>query len=130
MRIVVTAGGTGGHELPTIAVIQTLQSFFSPKKMSRGAESSGRSGSEEPSGSRRRTPLELGIIAIGPATFGLPYYHAYGVPVRNIITGKYHRHAPWTIPLHAVKGVFGLVQSLFLLWWHMPDVIFSKGGYG
>ncbi|MBI4128556.1 MAG: UDP-N-acetylglucosamine--N-acetylmuramyl-(pentapeptide) pyrophosphoryl-undecaprenol N-acetylglucosamine transferase, partial [Parcubacteria group bacterium] len=80
--------------------------------------------------SRRRTPLELGIIAIGPATFGLPYYHAHGVPVRNIITGKYHRHAPWTIPFHAVKGMLGLVQSLFLLWWHMPDVIFSKGGYG
>src|SRR5680860_46884 len=108
MRIVITGGGSGGHTFPLIAVYREL------KKMA---------------GTQR---VSLEVIYIGPDDFTLPYLlKEEGINVKTILAGKLRGSSNF---IKSILGFFkmigGIFQSLFYVYALMPDVIFSKGGYG
>ncbi len=106
IRVVISAGGTGGHIYPAVAVLQALR------------EASAQEG------------VALEVRYIGGNDMGVEVFRKEGVEARGVTSAKFHRHASWTLPLHAVGALAGVVRSLWELWRYMPDVVFSKGGYG
>jgi UDP-N-acetylglucosamine--N-acetylmuramyl-(pentapeptide) pyrophosphoryl-undecaprenol N-acetylglucosamine transferase len=53
-----------------------------------------------------------------------------GMKENYILAGKLYRYFNPLIVLEIVKTFIGTIQSLFYLFAWIPDVIFSKGGYG
>jgi UDP-N-acetylglucosamine--N-acetylmuramyl-(pentapeptide) pyrophosphoryl-undecaprenol N-acetylglucosamine transferase len=102
MRIVLTGGGTGGHIFPLIAVAREL---------------------------RKRVPA-VELFFIGPEGFGTDRLSAEGVTIRPIIAGKIPRYLTPRIFIELLKIPIGFLQAFWELYWHMPDVVFGKGGYG
>lgn len=47
-----------------------------------------------------------------------------------ILAGKLHRYFGLALPIEIIKTIIGIIQSFFYLFFWVPDVIFSKGGYG
>jgi len=108
IRIVITGGGSGGHTFPLIAVYRELKKMAKTQKVS------------------------LEVIYIGPDDFTLPYIlKEEGIKVRTITVGKVKGSFNF---IKSILGFFkiigGVFQSLFYVYALMPDVIFSKGGYG
>ena len=108
IRIVITGGGSGGHTFPLIAVYRELKKMAETQKVS------------------------LEVIYIGPDDFTLPYIlKEEGIKVKTIIAGKLRGSSNF---IKSILGFFkmigGIFQSLFYVYGLMPDVIFSKGGYG
>lgn len=118
MRVVLTGGGTGGHLTPLIAVARALQ---------RAAETgaSGDGGSAEP---------ELELLYLGVVTdIDRSALETAGIPYRHVPSGKIRRYmsgAPLTIVDLLFRLPFGVLRALRVLFFLMPDVVFSKGGYG
>lgn len=108
MRILLTGGGTGGHVFPLVAVAREL----------------------------KRTAKEKGILTleffyVGPDDFGREIFEKEGIDVRPIFAAKLRRYASAkTVVDIFIKAPVGFMQALWLVWNIMPDVIFSKGGYG
>ncbi|HUS49164.1 MAG TPA: UDP-N-acetylglucosamine--N-acetylmuramyl-(pentapeptide) pyrophosphoryl-undecaprenol N-acetylglucosamine transferase [Candidatus Paceibacterota bacterium] len=108
IRIVITGGGSGGHTFPLIAVYRELKKMAEIQKVS------------------------LEVIYIGPDDFTLPYIlKEEGIKVKTITVGKLRGSSNF---IKSILGFFkiigGIFQSLFQIYALMPDVIFSKGGYG
>jgi len=108
IRIVITGGGSGGHTFPLIAVYRELKKMAETQKVS------------------------LEVIYIGPDDFTLPYIlKEEGIKVKTIIAGTLRDSSNF---IKSILGFFkiigGIFQSLFYVYALMPDVIFSKGGYG
>ena len=101
MRIVLTGGGSGGHLFPLIAVVRKLNE-------KQGIE----------------------FLYIGPDTTSRRIFEREGVEVRYILTGKMRRYLSPLSILDILKFPLGLVQAYWHMLWFMPDVVFSKGGYG
>jgi UDP-N-acetylglucosamine--N-acetylmuramyl-(pentapeptide) pyrophosphoryl-undecaprenol N-acetylglucosamine transferase len=53
-----------------------------------------------------------------------------GIKNKFISAGKFRRYFSLTTPIDLLKIFVGIIQSLWHLFLIMPDVIFSKGGYG
>lgn len=108
LRIVLTGGGSGGHTFPLIAVYRELKKVAETQRVS------------------------LDVIYIGPDDFTLPYIlKEQGIKVKTITTGKFMGS------FNLIKSIFdffktigGIFQSFYYVYISMPDVIFSKGGYG
>lgn len=100
-RILLVGGGTGGHVYPLIAVAKALQ-----------AQAPG---------------IDLRLMGDGPIfkraakENGLRYF--------SITAPKLRRYASAGNILDVFKVPVALVQSLWHLFWFMPDVVFAKGGY-
>lgn len=107
-RILLTGGGTGGHIFPLVAVTQSLRQSGFP---------------EEPE-----------IRFIGTTGPGINVLKNEGVSVRTITTGKIRRSFGfWDLVanlMDALKTFIGFIQVFWHIWVFMPDVIFSKGGFG
>ncbi len=102
MRIVFTGGGTGGHIYPIIAVARQLK--------------------------QKQIPLEM--IFLGPAGPYRQELEKEGIIVKSVLAGKLRRYfSIWTV-LDILKFPLGLIQSFWYLFILMPDIVFSKGGYG
>ncbi|MFA5042234.1 MAG: UDP-N-acetylglucosamine--N-acetylmuramyl-(pentapeptide) pyrophosphoryl-undecaprenol N-acetylglucosamine transferase [Candidatus Paceibacterota bacterium] len=106
VRIVLTGGGSGGHTFPLIAVSREIKKISEAKNI----------------------PIE--IIYIGPDDFVVPYVLKEGIMVKKILTGKFRRSFSLENFFDFFRVIAGIIQTFFYLFTIMPDLIFSKGGYG
>jgi len=102
MKIVLTGGGTGGHITPLISVANKI---------------------------REKYP-DAEFVFMGPkGKLEKEFMDKVGIPTENISTGKMRRYFSFRNFLDFFRVIFGLFHSLWYLLKHMPDAIFSKGGY-
>jgi UDP-N-acetylglucosamine--N-acetylmuramyl-(pentapeptide) pyrophosphoryl-undecaprenol N-acetylglucosamine transferase len=103
MRIVLTGGGTGGHLTPLVAIADKL---------------------------KEKLGSEANILYIGSgAEMERQIMAEEGIAARFVVAGKMRRYFSWQNFVDIFKVPIGFVQSLWILLFFMPDVIFSKGGY-
>ncbi|MBU3901234.1 undecaprenyldiphospho-muramoylpentapeptide beta-N-acetylglucosaminyltransferase [Patescibacteria group bacterium] len=114
MRIALTGGGTGGHLFPILAVVQEIKNLINANIF------------QIPAGAG--TSVEF--MFIGPKTVGEEMLSIEGIAHKIIMAGKLRRYASLQNIFDIGKIPGGLVQALWHLFWFMPNVIFSKGGYG
>lgn len=104
-RILLTGGGSGGHVFPLIAVATALKEK---------AQQNGQ---------------DLELLMIGEGQFMEKAAIENGIPFKRILVGKLRRYfSPLTI-LDIFKMPVGFFQSLWYVFWFMPDIVFAKGGY-
>jgi UDP-N-acetylglucosamine--N-acetylmuramyl-(pentapeptide) pyrophosphoryl-undecaprenol N-acetylglucosamine transferase len=102
LRLVIAGGGTGGHVLPALAVVEELRG--------------------------RGTPLELLWIGSRGDVEG-PAADRAGIPFRAIQTGKLRRYLAAETILDVGRLPIGTMQAWRILRKFRPDVIFSTGGF-
>ncbi len=103
MRIVLTGGGTGGHLFPLLAVTKKIKEKLGP---------------------------EAQLLYIGSgAPMERQVMQTEGIPAKYVASGKMRRYFSFQNFVDIFKVPIGFVQSLWILLWYMPDVVFSKGGY-
>lgn len=105
MKIVLTGGGTGGHTFPLISVSKRLIE----KTQSQN--------------------IPLSIIFMGPMEDMSSYLNIRTKTI-YIVSGKWRRYFSIKNFLDIFKIVVGFIQAYIHLFIIMPDIIFSKGGYG
>jgi UDP-N-acetylglucosamine--N-acetylmuramyl-(pentapeptide) pyrophosphoryl-undecaprenol N-acetylglucosamine transferase len=103
MRIILTAGGSGGHLFPLIAVARKLKEKL---------------GSE----------TELLYVGSG-LKIEKKAMVGENIPMKNIFAGKMRRYFSIHNFFDFFKIPIGFFQSLFILLKFMPDAVFAKGGY-
>ena len=114
MRIALTGGGTGGHLFPILAVVQEIKKLIDSNVF------------QIPPG--EGTGVEF--IFLGPETIGEEALAKEGITHKKIMAGKLRRYASLQNIFDIFKIPCGLAQSLWHLFFFMPNVVFSKGGYG
>ncbi|MEK7579742.1 MAG: UDP-N-acetylglucosamine--N-acetylmuramyl-(pentapeptide) pyrophosphoryl-undecaprenol N-acetylglucosamine transferase [Patescibacteria group bacterium] len=105
-RIILAGGGTGGHIFPLVAVARELK-----KK----ADEKG---------------LNLKLLAVAEDNIwrnefekeGINFKRIFALKLRKVEGGRINFLAFFVLP-------FTLIQSLWLLFLFMPDLVFSKGGF-
>lgn len=102
IRIVIAGGGTGGHVLPALSVVEEL----------------------------RRRGISMDLLWIGSRN-GVEgdEARAHGIPFRSVSTGKFRRYPDLKTVADAVRVPLGIPQAWWILRSFNPDVIFSTGGY-
>lgn len=106
MKIVFTGGGSGGHIMPLIAVAREL------KRLHGGND------------------LQLHYIGPKDAFWSL-LFRQEGIVVHSIVGGKIRRYFSFQNFIDiAFKIPFGFLQSIWLLLFINPQLVFSKGGTG
>ncbi|HHD92010.1 MAG TPA: UDP-N-acetylglucosamine--N-acetylmuramyl-(pentapeptide) pyrophosphoryl-undecaprenol N-acetylglucosamine transferase [Candidatus Portnoybacteria bacterium] len=113
MRLLLTGGGTGGHLFPLLAIIRQIKKIAQEKN------------------------INLEIFFIGPKTPHQEKLVEEGVQIKNIPTGKWRRYGPqqgikdyFDNFLDIFRFIGGFLACLWHLFIIMPDITFSKGGYG
>jgi len=106
LKIVLAGGGTGGHIYPLIAVYRNLKKITDQRL------------------------VNLDATFIGADTFDEKVFTDENIKVIKIFSGKWRNYFSLLNFLDIFKIIFGIFQSLWYLWKVMPDMIFSKGGYG
>jgi len=108
-RIVLTGGGTGGHIFPIVAVGAELQRLA------------------------KERGVRLRLYYVGPTTGPIDIdpsiFENQGIEVRSIAAAR-AADSPISSVLRPFLFLKGFFQSLAHLYLIMPDIIFSKGGYG
>ena len=99
-RVVVTGGGSAGHVVPALPVIEALHGLGCPVDFI---------------GSRSRLEQEL--------------VEPLGVPYHGIRTGKLRRYLSFENLVDCFRVPLGTWQAWRILGRLRPDVVFSKGGY-
>lgn len=130
MRILFTGGGTGGHIFPIIAVARQLKKIFDVQRVSREEfrVNSRDSSSWQARPQNDRDCLEMYFLGVNG--FGKELLIKEGIKTRIILTGKLRRYFSLHTLIDILKMPMGFLQSFWHLYIWMPDVIFSKGGYG
>ena len=102
LRLVIAGGGTGGHVLPALAVVEEL----------------------------RRREVALEPLWIG-SEGGVEREAAErgGIPFRSIPTGKLRRYVSARTPVDAARIPAGVLQAWRLVRGFRPDVVFATGGF-
>lgn len=99
-RILLVGGGSGGHVYPVIAVANAL---------------------------KEKGDIEL--LLLGDDKFMRAAAQENSINFRSIISGKLRRYFSLLNLLDIFKFPIGLFQSLWHIFWFMPDVVFAKGGH-
>ncbi len=107
MRILFTGGGTGGHFFPILATIRELKRVAEDERI-----------------------VDLELYYMGPDDFGMDLLREEGAVVIKIRSGKWRRYGSRENILDLLRLTLGIFQALWNMWLLMPDVAFSKGGYG
>jgi len=100
MHVLVTGGGSGGHVIPTIPIMERL--LANGHRVSFVGTRSG---------------YESGLLK------------AVAVDYYGISAGKLRRYSSWANVRDAGRVVLGVIEALRLVRRLRPDVIFSKGGF-
>ncbi|MDO8557618.1 MAG: UDP-N-acetylglucosamine--N-acetylmuramyl-(pentapeptide) pyrophosphoryl-undecaprenol N-acetylglucosamine transferase [bacterium] len=106
MHILLTGGGSGGHLFPLIAVGRQL------KKLGQDQN------------------IDVKLYYMGPDDFGRDFLELENIKVVRISAAKWRRYASAYNVLDIFKIPFGVLKAFWNLFWIMPDLVFSKGGYG
>lgn len=101
MKILLTGGGTGGHLIPLLSVIEEI---------------------------RRREP-EAEFLFVGPKSEFNETLREKGIKVREIQSGKLRRYFSLKNLTDILGFLVGTDEALWRIIKFGPDVIFSKGGY-
>ncbi|MEK7453205.1 MAG: undecaprenyldiphospho-muramoylpentapeptide beta-N-acetylglucosaminyltransferase [Patescibacteria group bacterium] len=109
MRVILTGGGTGGHIFPLIAVAKEIRELAN----NRGIQT-------------------IEFLYVGPAfdSKSEEVFRREGIKTKYILTGKLRRYYSSLTFIDLLKIPFGIIQAFWILFQFMPEVIFSKGGYG
>ncbi len=107
MRIVFTGGGTGGHFFPILATIRELKRIAEEEHI-----------------------LDLELFYIGPDDFGVDLLKEEQVASLVIPSGKMRTYASAANVFDIFTLAVGSLRALWNMFLIMPDVVFSKGGYG
>ncbi|MBI2446830.1 MAG: UDP-N-acetylglucosamine--N-acetylmuramyl-(pentapeptide) pyrophosphoryl-undecaprenol N-acetylglucosamine transferase [Parcubacteria group bacterium] len=104
-----TGGGTGGHLFPLVAVARKIIELTKTENY------------EEPE-----------IYYLGPGLFleSSLEREKMNFHYTILVTGKWRRYMSFKNFIDLFKIFIGFMQALCKVWLIMPDVIFSKGGYG
>lgn len=101
MRVVLTGGGTGGHVIPNLAVIEELRGRKNVELLYIGS----------------RRGIERKLV------------DKTGVKYKGIFCGKWRRYFSWENFVDIFKVPIGVIQALVILKRFKPSVVFSKGGF-
>ena len=102
-RILLAGGGTGGHIYPLLAVAEQF---------------------------KRDYPSDVELHYVGdPGAFEVEFL-GLGIKIHRVMTGKIRRYFSPLNLIDIPKTFIGLLQSFGVVYWLMPDVLFSKGGPG
>lgn len=104
-RIVLVGGGSGGHVFPLLAIAESLQKL---------AVQQG---------------INLKLTLLGEGKFFEEAAKQSGLKYKKIMAGKMRRYFSPLNLFDLFKILIGTIQSLWHLFWLMPDLIFTKGGY-
>lgn len=107
MRILFTGGGTGGHFFPILATVRELKRVAEEERIA-----------------------DLEFYYMGPDDFGTGLLKEEGVVAIKIRSGKWRRYGSAENLLDLLRLPLGIVQALWNIFLLVPDVVFSKGGYG
>jgi UDP-N-acetylglucosamine--N-acetylmuramyl-(pentapeptide) pyrophosphoryl-undecaprenol N-acetylglucosamine transferase len=106
-RILLVGGGSGGHIYPLIAVAQKLHQF-----------------------TKNAGNFELDLRYFGDAGGYETLIARNGVKCQKIFSSKLRRYFSFDNIVDFFKFFVAIFQSLWRVFWFMPDVVFSKGGPG
>ncbi len=106
MRILLTGGGTMGHLSPMVAVIEAVKKI---------------------AGEYLNEPVEFMLISSDNKFIGAIIRETQ-IPYKIITAGKLRRYGSIQNFIDIFKIPIGFLQSLYQVFFYMPDVIFSKGG--
>ena len=102
IRIVIAGGGTGGHVLPAVSVIEEL----------------------------KRREVQAAILWIGShAGVERSAAERMGIPFTAIATGKFRRYLDRQTATDALRVPLGVAQAWRQVRAFKPDVVFSTGGF-
>ena len=105
-RVLTTAGGTARHVYPIVAVVSELQTMAAEQQIN----------------------LEVRYLgAYGPFK---AFLQENNIKVQRVANTKLRRYFAWQNFIDAPKFLWSILQSLWKIFWFMPDVLFSKGGPG
>lgn len=107
MRILFTGGGSGGHITPIVAILRELKTIAEEEQI-----------------------LDLELFYMGPEDFTIDMLKDEEVKIVPIATGKLRNYFSWQNFTDPPKIALGVAQALWNVFLIMPDVVFSKGGYG
>jgi len=107
MRILFTGGGTGGHFFPIVAVIRELKRIAEEEQI-----------------------LNLELYYMGPDDFGEETLKQEGVLAVRVQSGKIRRYFSFKNFTDTLNLFGGILKGLWNMILIMPDMVFSKGGYG
>jgi len=106
IRIALTGGGTGGHIFPLISIAREIKKELEEKKISSK------------------------FCFFGPDSLSLNLFKKENLQTKKITSGKINRFFDIKNLFSPFKIFIGFLQALWNLYFFMPDVLISKGGYG
>lgn len=107
MRILFAGGGTGGHFFPIIAAIRELKRIAEERQI-----------------------LDLELYYMSPDSLGEALLKQEKIVHIRVMSGKVRRYFSLKNFSDMFKLGIGIIQATWNMFLIMPDVVFSKGGYG
>ncbi|MBU4348583.1 UDP-N-acetylglucosamine--N-acetylmuramyl-(pentapeptide) pyrophosphoryl-undecaprenol N-acetylglucosamine transferase [Patescibacteria group bacterium] len=107
IRILFVGGGSGGHIYPLIAVVQKIQHFI-----------------------QDIDNRKLDLRYFGNSKAYKKSLESNGIKCSYVVLSKFRRYFSFKNIVDFFKFFIALFQSLWLVFWFMPNVVFSKGGPG